>query len=200
MGMSLALEFMVEWLRDKYDLQSNACGIQPESHPAFDAGRTYISVDDDGVEGGREDTDSLKETLSVTVGIWIRSEHLMKDRQGAVLKPSERYIEGARTLYDLEKMVKVHQSSSGSGLLTVNNRHGFHGNYAFMSALNSRYALPDPEKGADFKSPLRYRGRGRLEPLALQDGQKVQAWLGFRLRFRGLYREQKFRTENDAIG
>ena len=195
MAMALALEYMTEWLRSKNNWKPSECGVQPEAQPALDAGSFYIALDDGGVEvTGNDETDSLKETLNITIGIWRRPEHLNKSIRGNLSLNTDKYLIGSWTLHDFERKIVIHRRETGTVKL------GFHRNYLFLSALNTRYNLPDPLYGADFKTPLLYKGRSKLESLALDGGTDIQAWYGMRLRFRGLDRTQKLSGETDAIG
>ena len=92
----------------------------------------------------------------------------------------------------------VHKTVAG---VTTEDRWGLHNNWAFVNGLNTRYNLPDVIHGAEFRMPLRYKGRGRMESLALPKGETdADAWFGYRLRFRGLERTQKHREADHAIG
>lgn len=195
MSMAMALEYITEYCRDTFGWKVNECGVQYDAQPAMDAGQFYVAFDDAGVEGGSDNTDSLKETLNITIGIWRRPSYLMKDKRGQLKLPHDLYILGAYTLNDLERMLIVHNSANSE-------KKGLHNNYGFLSNLNTRYNLPNSEYGASFLTPLNYRGRGRMESIATESGAgtDVQAWLGYRLRLRGLMREQKLRTINDATG
>lgn len=195
MGMALALQGVVEWLRDKNSWEVNQCGVQYDAIPAYDAGPFYVAVDDAGVDAvGNEDTDSLAEILKITIGIWRRPEHLMKDKRGDLKLPTDKYLIGVWTLHDLERTVLVHRSAG-----TI--KDGLHGNWSFRTFLNGRWNLPHEEYGAEFLTPLRYRGKGAMQTLTLEDGGTPDiAWYGYRLQFRGLKREQKMRLATDAIG
>lgn len=179
MTMALALEFTQEWFREKYGWKWNECGVQFQSIPAYSAGAFFVSIDDGGVEAGRDDTESLMEVLSINIGIWRRREHLMKDQLGNLKLPQDNYLVGAKTIHYLERQV------------ILNKWHGLHKNYVFMTALNERYELPSPNHGANFHMPFVYRGRGSMETQTLSDSNgSEQIWYGYRLRFRGLAREQ----------
>lgn len=190
MSSALALEHMQEWLRDKNGWKQNQCGVQADAMPALDAEDFYVAIEDTGIETGNEATDSIKEIYSFQIGIWKRAEHLgIKDLRGQLKLPQDQYVVQAYTLHDLERAVMV----SGA--------NGFHANYSFLESLNFRYNLPDSTLGAAFNRPLFYKGRGRMEPMGVDDGNSTKAWYGYRLRFRGLDREQKLRdTAVDALG
>lgn len=196
--MALVIEYTVSWLRLKNNWAINQCGPQVDALPAMDAGPFYVAVDDAGVETGGEDSDYLKEIFTITIGIWRRPEHFsQRDRRGELKLPNDRYISGAYTLADLERLVLVHKTVAG-----VATKNGLHGNWLFRQALNTNYGLPDATLGAEFTGCLTYRGRSRMEGVAI-DNKTVadpEPWLGYRLRFRGLSRTQKMRTTDDAIG
>lgn len=190
MSAALALEFTQEWLRTKNGWKHNQCGVQYEAMPALDAEDFYVAIDDLGTEPGNELTDSLKEIFSFQIGIWKRAEHLgIKDLRGELKLPQDQYVIQAYTLHDLERAV------------VVPGQNGLHANYEFLEALNARYNLPSSILGALFNRPLFYKGRGRMEPMGVDDGNTTKAWYGYRLRFRGLDREQKLRnSDTDASG
>jgi hypothetical protein len=194
MSMAMALQGMTEWLRDHYGWKANECGVQFDCIPPFDAGNFYVGLDDSGVETGPDETDSLKEILTIRIGIWRRPEHLLKDRLGEMKLPFDKYLLGAVTLNELERKVVVHRRA---GVLL----HGFHNNWSFVSSLNTRYNLPDDTYGAKFLQPLRYRGKGAMESIVMEtQSGTMDAWYGYRLRLRGLLREQKQNIATDAIG
>lgn len=189
MSMALALEYGVEWLREQHGWKYNECGVQQDALPALDAGPFYISLDDGGVESGLPDTDCLAETLSMLVGIWRRPEHLTKMLRGQLKLPNDKWLAGVFTLHEMERKVIIHKQK------------GFHRNYDFVNALNTRYNLPHETNGAKFINPWVYLGRGRMETVGItDDSDRGQSWYGYRLRFRGLGRIQKLREATDAIG
>ena len=196
--MALALEFLQEYLRDRNEFKHTECGVQVGAQPAYDAGNFYVGIDDGGVETGNPATDSLKEILKVQIGIWKRPEHLMKDQRGILKLPQDKYLLGAWTLHELERKIIVHKVVAG-----VVERYGLHGNYDFMNQLNARYNLPNEEYGAGFHFPFLYAGRGAMETLAIygpgDPSGEPMTWYGYRLRFAGLAREQKFRAATHAI-
>lgn len=197
MSMALALEFARDWLIEKNGWDVHKCGVHFDAIPPLEASSAapfYISIDDAGVETGNELTDSLKEILSITIGIWRRPEHLSPDRRGIMKLPSDLYLAGTVTLNDLERLVIVHKSASGAV------KNGLHRNYQFVSALNSRYNLPDAALGDAYKFPFIYRGRGRMETIGLDGSSDITLWYGYRLNFRGACREQKLRDATDCIG
>lgn len=189
MSMAFALEYGMEWLRSQNNWKPNECGVQMDGLPALDAGAFFISLDDGGIESGIEGTDVLAETLTMIVGIWRRPEHLTRTQRGQLKLPHDKYLLGAYTLHEMERQVIVPRLK------------GFHLNYDFMNGLNSRYNLPHAQNGAAFINPWMYRGRGRMETVNMDDGSSTgQDWYGYRLRFRGLGRLQKLRSNTDAVG
>lgn len=181
MSMALALEGIQNWLRDRNGWKPNECGVQYDALPGFDSGQFYVAIDDAGVEAGSPNTNSIKETLSITIGIWKRPEHLAGMRKGQLKLPLDKYLLGSWTLHQLERQVIIRQL------------HGLHANYEFMNYLNSINFLPDDLEGAKFNQPLFYGGRGRMDTVAV-DAKGLSdpvAWIGYRLRFRGLVREQR---------
>jgi hypothetical protein len=190
MSMALILEFTQEWLRAKNGWAVNQCGVQYDSLPALDAGQFYVSIDESSLEAGSDLTDSLKEMFFITIGVWRRAEHLsIKDKRGHLKLPTDRYLISAYSLYDLERLV----------ILPKNN--GLHANYQFLYELNKRYNLPSADYGPSFIRPLFYQGRGKMDVLTIEaDNKSPQAWYGYKLRFKGLEREQKLRGAFDAQG
>lgn len=179
--MSLALDFCQVWLRDKMGLKSNECGVQFDCQPPNDAGQFYIGIDDGGVEAGPENTNSLRETLNINIGIWRKPEHLsQKDRKGILQLPRDKYLLGAYTIADLERKV------------IVKRLNGLHHNAEFLLALNEYYGLPDVNLGSAFNTVLWYKGRSKMQFLSVDvDANTAQPWYGYLLRFRGLVREQR---------
>ena len=193
--MALALEHTAEWFRGVYAWKPNECGVQYDAMPPNEAGQFYVAIDDGGVEAGRDETAALQETLTLVIGIWRRPEHLsQKDRRANLKLPIDKYLLGAYTLHDLERMVLIFRASGEPKL------NGLHQNFEFMNALNNRYNLPHAELGSKFNLPLFYRGRGRMETVGLDDQGTVNAFYGYRLRFRGLTRVQVTNNANYAIG
>lgn len=198
MSMAMGLEFVTEYLISKNEgWTKDHVGVQPDAIPPYNAGPWYIALDDSGTEGGNDETDSLKETLNITIGIWRRSEHLLNDRKGLMKYPNDKYLIGAWTLHRLERAVVVHKS-----MTPVKN--GLHNNWGLVSGINERYHLPNEEDGAGFLFPLRFKGRGRMETVGFPGPESnptaATVFFGYRLRFRGLTREQKMRDTTDAIG
>lgn len=190
MSMAFVLEHTAEWLRKYNGWKHNECGVQFDAVPMLqNAGQFYIAVDDAGVETGNDTTDSIKEVLSITLGIWRRSEHLsQRDKRGELKLPFDKYLAGAYTLHDLERAVLIPRLN------------GIHANYEYVNELNTRYSLPDPDNGGVFHLCFMYKGRGRIETYGVDDGNTVQTWYGYRLRFRGLTREQRLRSGTQAQG
>lgn len=188
--MALVLEYTAEHFRKYNGFKHNECGVQYDAVPMLqDAGKFYVAVDDAGVETGNDTTDSIKEVLSITVGIWRRSEHLsQRDRIGRLKLPFDQYLAGAYTLHDLERAV------------ILPRLNGLHANYSFVNELNTRYNLPDPDNGGVFHMTFMYKGRGRIETYGVEDGNAITTWFGYRLKFRGITREQKLRSSSQAQG
>lgn len=192
--MAFALEYTAEWFRDKYAWKVDQCRVFPGAEPPLDAmGPWFIGIDDAGVETGNDTTDSLKEICTIQIGIWRRLEHLTKILRGQIKLPTDKYVLGAFTLHEMERSVIV---CRGGG----EPSYGLHANYNFLAGINSRYSLPHDILGANFHFPFVYKGRGPMEERGYdQDGRAI-VWSGYRLRFRGLAREQKLRGSGIAIG
>lgn len=189
MSMSLCLEFTQEWFREKYRWKPNECGVEFNNVPAYDAGYFFVSIDDGGVETGQQSTDSLKEVLSINIGIWRRKEHLMKDQLGQLKLPQDKYLVGSWTLSELERKV------------ILPNLFGLHQNWQYMTALNQRYGLPDAKLGADFRYTFYYRGRSAMISQTLTNSNSPeQVWFGYQLRFSGLAREQVIHNSAYCLG
>lgn len=181
MSMSIALEFTRDWFRSKYGWKWNECGVQFESKPSYSAGNFYVSLDDQGVETGNDDTESLKEVITISIGIWRRSEHFMKDQLGELKMPDDKYLVGSKTLHQLERQIIIDNEP----------KFGLHKNWTFMQALNDAYGLPSEIHGANFVFPFTYRGRGSMVTTFTEGGNNMPiTWYGYILRFRGLAREQ----------
>ena len=195
MTMAYVLEYAQEYFRAKYSWKSNQCGVQFDALPPAEAGPFFVAIDDGGVEAGDDRTASLKEIINITIGIWRKPEHLaQKDRKGNLALPLDKYLIGAYTLHDLERLVIAYNPNEKS--------FGLHDNWVFMNELNTRYNLPGIN-GGQFATPLRYRGRGRMEFIGIESstvGQDAQPYFGFRLRFRGLLREQVTNNSSYSLG
>lgn len=196
MSMAMALEFVRDWLREKNGWNYTNCGVHQDAEPSLEAASPfYVSIDEAGVESPDSETDSLKETLSIRIGIWRKPEHLFQDKRGILKLPSDIYLTGSFALAEIERKIIVHKMAAGA------QKHGLHRNYQFVQALNQRYNLPDEGLGDKFNFPFRYLGKGAMEELGLINSQgNVQTWIGYRLRFKGLAREQKMRQITDCIG
>lgn len=195
MTMAYVLEYGQKWLRDKCGFKTNECGVQFDTLPPNDAASFYVGLDDGGVEGGTDATASLKEIVNITVGIWRKPEHLdQKDQRANLALPLDKYLLGAYTLHDLERKIIAYNPDQ--------KLFGFHHNWVFMNGLNSYYKLPDATKGGTFCTPLFYRGRGKMEFIGTEilGTGDTQPWYGYRLRFRGLLREQPVNNANYALG
>lgn len=199
MSMAFSLQYGAEWLRTKYGFQANQCGVQYDALPPNDAGMFYIALDDGGIESGPENTAALTETLNWTIGVWRKPEHLfLKDKRCDLQLSIDKYLIGAYTIHDLERKVIVDRP--------VNKLHGFHENMEFLQGLNARFSLPHTQDGDVFFTPLRFRGRGRMEMIGVDRGTlgngevDTQLWFGYRLRYRGLMRTQATNNPNKYIG
>lgn len=201
MSSALALEFMQVWFRDKMSWDHTKCGVQHNALPSLNGGHFFMAFDEGGVTSGNPQTDSLKEQHSFTVGIWKRPEHLTKDLRHTLKMPQDVYLAQSWTLYTLERAAIVSRNATVSST-SPTPLYGLHLNYLFLRMLNEYYNLPDGEIGAEFITPLYYRGRGPMEIIDLADegDSKPNAWYGYRLRFEGLVREQKLRSSTDALG
>lgn len=191
MSMALVCEGLQSWFREKYQWKPNQCGVQKDGIPAADAGPFFVSIVDRNVEAGNEETDSLKETCNVSIGIWRKPEHLMSDRKGMNVHPNDKYLTGIWTLYALERAVLVPRHQG--------NRWGVHKSYDFLNYLNTLYSLPSEDYGDAFKTPLAYRGRTQQQTIAYYENNNEQVWLGYYLQFRGCYREQALRYSDRAL-
>jgi hypothetical protein len=198
MSMAFGLEYAMEYLREKNGWEPNQCGVQYDLQPPAEAGDFYVALDDGGIEAGTDATPSLKEILNINVGIWRKPEHLaQRDQTGNLSLPLDNYVLGAYTLHDLERRVVVYNSDQ--------KKYGFHHNWELMNGLNSRYKLPDTDNGGTFCTPLFYRGRGKMEFIGTEvsgpsETSDTQPWYGYRLRFRGLLREQRVANSAYALG
>lgn len=190
MSMPFALEYTEIWLKAKNGFKDNECGVTKDALPTTNiAGSFFVGIDDAGVETGNDQTDSLREILTITIGIWVRPEKWsQRDRKTKLKMPKDLYLGNSWTLHDLERVVI--QPKLG----------GLHNNWAYMTALNQYYNLPDEENGAEFNMPFQYKGRGRAETAGVDDGNTIEGWMGYRLRYRGLSREQKLRSTSFAQG
>lgn len=194
MTMPMVLQYAQEWFRDKYLWKPNQCGVQHQAQPAYDAGSFYVAIDDAGVRAGEEETESLLEICSITVGIWRRKEHFTQSQIGNLKLEEDKYLVGAYTTAKLERCVLVN-NFHGQG-----NLYGLHKGYDFMNGLNARFDLPNEEDGGGFTKPFVYGGRGPMESITISHKNGDGTWFGYRLSFRGLRREQGLHSTTYGLG
>lgn len=173
MSMAMALQGTRDYLRTTNTWDYKTCGIQFESKPPNIAGQWYVALDDAGVDTGPDNTDALTENFSIDVGIWRRPGGLPNDRQGELQKVDDIYLANIQSLHDLERLV-ISQ---------------LHNNWTMISTINTQFSL-DNTTLMPFNMPWIYRGRSKMEGVTLADGT-ARAFLGRRLRFRGMRRIQK---------
>lgn len=191
MSISLVLQGVRDYLRAEYQWRPEECGVTPNAEPIPTAGQFFVGIEQSGVETGLESTDSLKETFTVEIGIWRRAGSRPPDRFGTLHLPSDLYLANAHTLHELQRKVVV----------SINGQGGLHKNYRFLTFLNSLFGLPNLDDGPDFTTPLQWLG-GQMRPEGIQAGQNDNgpAFIGYRLRFRGLLREQLLRGSRSNPG
>ncbi len=192
MSMGMALEGIRDYLRREYEWDHNQCGVQLETLPPATAAQFFIGLDDAGCIGGDPQTDSLKETLEIEIGIWRRAGDKPSDRKGQLKLPHDMYLGKVYTLTDLERLVMVPKASSAGG--------GLHKNYRLLQYINQKFELPNEESGPGFVTPLNFAGYGRLETRTIEGGSGPIAFYGRKLRFRGLTREQLLRGSRSTTG
>lgn len=189
MSISLVLQGVRDYLRAEYQWRQNECAVTTNAEPIPTAGDFFIGVEQVGVETGQEATDSLKEAFTVEVGVWRRAGSRPPDRFGELRMPSDLYLANMHTLHELQRKVVV--SSAGAG--------GLHKNYRFRTFVNSLFGLPNLDDGPEFTTPLYWLG-GALRPEGVEVGEGGPAFFGYRLRFRGMLREQILRGDRSNPG
>lgn len=176
MSMGMVLEGVRDWLRTQNNWDVKTCGVQMGNVPPNTAGPKYISLDDDGVDTGPDNTHALTEIFGLEIAIWRRPGHLTKDYRDQAYLPEDRYLPEISNLHDLERRVVFF----------------LHQRWDLVAWLNTKYGLPDSGKGDNFTGQLVYRGRSKLDSVATDKGE---LYIGRRLRFRGLRRVQKITND-----
>jgi hypothetical protein len=151
------------------------CGIQDRGFPPPMAPAFYVALDDAGVESGPENNDYLKEILNIEVSVWREASRTPKDYRGKLFTKDDLYLSQIYTISDLERFV-----------LAV-----LHRSFTLRVAINDQFDLPNvarQEQG--FEGCLMYRGRARAEVAVDTDSGNSREFIGMRLRFRGLHRNQ----------
>lgn len=173
MSMALVLEGAKDFLRGEYGWEINRVTIEFESRPAPTAQQWHVALDDGGVSAGDGRTYMLQEEVSIVVGVWRQFGATPNDRLGNLVKRTNPYLAQMPSVDKLERQVIA----------------AYHGSFDLVGDLNTRWSLPDDELGSAFESTLVYDGRGGLEKFSHGEVSDL-TWLGRRLRFRGLRRQQ----------
>jgi len=173
MSMGMALEGTRDYLRTQQSWTYKEIGIQFRNLPPAVAPQAYVALDDGGVSTQRSNDYFLRESLTITIGVWRRMSEYPKDVSGQLLIPSNIYQPLVKSLEDLERLV-------------IDDLHTAH---ALTSAINTQFSLPDATLGDKYTGHLSYTGRTTNETLALPESPDV-VFIGRRLRFQGLTRLQ----------
>lgn len=176
MSIGMVLEATRDWLREKNGWSPAQCGVSDEGYPFEKSGQIYIGIDEDGISAGPPETYALTETFQIEVAVWRRPGHLPKDMYDQLVVPEDRYLPEVSTLHDLERRV----------LFWLHHR------WPFLTYINAKYGLPDSGRGDKFTEALTYSGSSRKEVYTVREGV---AYMGRRLRFRGLKRTQKITND-----
>lgn len=192
MSMGMALEGICGYLQREYDWDHNQCDVQLETLPPASCGRFFIGIDDAGCIAGDSQTDSLKETLEIEIGVWQRSGGMTSDRMGQIKLPENKYLKNTKALDKLIRLVVVPKANSSGG--------GLSANYRLLKYINEKFSLPNEENGPGFITPLFSAGYGRLLTITIDGGSGPIAFYGRKLRFRGLTREQLLRGSRSTTG
>lgn len=180
MSMGMVLEGVCDWLRARNGWGVKECGIADGTFPFAATGQFFVGIDEDGESGGNAETNALTEVFSIEIGVWRRPGHLPKDMHGQMLVPQDRYLPEIKTLHDLERRVKVF----------------LHHRWELVQALNTKYGLPDSGRGDNFITSLVWQSTSRKDAyVAGTSAQNAIAFVGRRLKFRGLKRVQKISTD-----
>lgn len=174
MSMALVLEGVRDFVRGQYGWTRKQVTIRFEGQPPAMAADWHIAFDDGGSDVDAGSTYMLQEGLALTVGVWRRITDTPDDRYAELIKRTNIYT---GQVASLDKLVRQVISA-------------LHLNYAVATDLNTLWGLPNGEHGSTFESALRYRGHSGTEKFSHVESPDL-IWLGRRLRFSGLRRQQK---------
>lgn len=174
MSMAMALSVR-DFLRKENGWDVNRCDIQQGGTVPDIARQFYVTLDDAGVQTGPAENYYLKEILSIEVGIWVETGHIPADMSGHAQLKNDDYIKGTVTLDDMERAIIAQ----------------LHHREEPRNQINEQFGLPGDD-GDIFLLNFVYGGRPRNEIQGVfQNQNRVGQWLGRRLRFGGLTRNQK---------
>lgn len=175
MSMAWALEGVGLWLCDQAEWPKKQVAVQFQAMPPAISVDWHISIDDGGVTTAPEGNYYLTETYEIVLGIWKRvTGQFHSDLSGNILLSSDIYRPNAVMLDELERKCIKH----------------LHQNWTMIGELNARYGLPVEGKGDSFRGTLAYQGRTPNQPIGTAVGGDAIAWIGRKLKFRGLMRTQ----------
>ena len=174
MSKAMVYEGVQDYLRDQQDWTINQCAVQHGGEPPALARGIYVAVNGVSVQTRSMEQFFLAEQFTVSINVWWESAITPADFSGLGKIKSNPHQPGATTLEDLERSVirELHHSQD------------------FRNSLNGKFSLPGSD-GDIFLMPLIYDGSGEDERLNVNsNNQKSAQWLGRRLRFTGLDRNQ----------
>ncbi len=181
MSMGPALEGTRDYLREHANIrnkpgaENKRVTIEFNLFPPPMASNWHIALDDGGIETGNQVNNELVEVLTLMVGIWKRPGGVAPDRQGNLMLETDLYQRQVSTIEQLERAI----------IKTL------HENHAVDAYINTKFGLPVAGLGDAFGGRWVYRGRQKMESVALPDYQGSPVWIGRRLRFTGLKRTQR---------
>jgi len=168
----MALEGTRDYLQSENSWTDHQCNLQQNAVPPPVAPQFYIALDDGGIENDSVEH-FLRETYTMVVGVWFRVGAYPEDARGFMQLKTDLYRATIDTLNSLERKV-------------LQNTHHI---WALVTAVNTQFSLPSAGDGDYFQSTWVYQGRSGNEITALPD-QQGNAYLGRRMRFRGMRRIQ----------
>jgi hypothetical protein len=173
-SMALVLQGVKDYVRGQYGWTNKQVTIRYDGQPPATAADFHIAFDDGGstVEGPR--TYMLQEQLSIVAGVWRRMASTPDDRYAELIKRTNIYTAQVASLDKLVRQVVT----------------AIHHNFTLTSDLNTIWGLPNDEHGSIFESTLTYDGHNGLEKFSHIEAADL-IWVGRRLRFTGLRRQQK---------
>jgi hypothetical protein len=176
MSIGMVLEATRDWLRARNSWKFDQCGVCDEGYPFEKSGQLFVGIDEDGVTAGPANTYGLTETFQLSIAVWRRPGHLPKDMYDQMVIPEDRYLPELSTLHQLERRVMF----------------WLHHRWEFLNYINEKYKLPDAGRGDKFTEALTFAGSSKKEVYVVREGV---AYMGRRLRFRGLKRIQKITSD-----
>lgn len=173
MSRALALQAVRDYLRTNLSLANADCDIEPGGYPPNIAGKLYVAIDEGGTTCSTRE--SLWEVNSVEVYVCRRPQEHPGDKRGQILKRTDLYLAGMKTLETLERGV-------------IRYLHGVTAVPTAANALIAAILAAGGDAGGDFLTPLYYQRGGKMETF---DSEGGVTWIRRQLLFVGMERPQR---------